>query len=390
MNIFIRLILLMLLCSAESSFINAMMPEQQENIEQEGWQEEKSDSNKRRRDDSDSNENSRKDARLEAEQEKELCGICFEEMDVSDGGNPLRTLPCKSLNDKAKDHTFHRACINAWLKKDNICATCRTVIPTKIDRFFRAAKLGQHREIELLLDEDDEELDINARDHDGNTALHCAAQHGHTEVVTLLLDRGADINARGRNENTALLSAAESGRTEVVVLLLNREADVKARDYNGFTALHRVAINSNNVELGSLLLDFIKNKLTHEEAIEIINAESLDGIGPARCTTALHNAVIAPQSRLAEKLLEAGADINSTNFAGEAALHLAVRYLRYDSIAMLLRKGADANARNNRGQTALELASALAEELHWFDETMVRIHSIFTEAEQQQPWCAIS
>jgi uncharacterized protein len=44
--------------------------------------------------------------------------------------------------------------------------------------------------------------DVNARDHDGNTALHNAAAHGHVEMILYLVSKGADVKAVNREGQT--------------------------------------------------------------------------------------------------------------------------------------------------------------------------------------------
>jgi len=46
--------------------------------------------------------------------------------------------------------------------------------------------------------------DVNARDSNGNTPLHYAAQWNSKDVVKLLRDHGADMNAKNSSERTAL------------------------------------------------------------------------------------------------------------------------------------------------------------------------------------------
>ena len=44
--------------------------------------------------------------------------------------------------------------------------------------------------------------DVNARDHEGNTALHNAAAHGHVEMILYLVSKGADVKAVNREGQT--------------------------------------------------------------------------------------------------------------------------------------------------------------------------------------------
>ena len=63
-------------------------------------------------------------------------------------------------------------------------------------------------------------ININARDADGNSALHHAVNFGSVEVVKLLLDAGADVNASGVLDTTAAILATESSRLDMLKVIL--------------------------------------------------------------------------------------------------------------------------------------------------------------------------
>ncbi len=44
--------------------------------------------------------------------------------------------------------------------------------------------------------------DVNARDHDGNTAIHNAAARGDNEMIMYLVSKGADVKAVNREGKT--------------------------------------------------------------------------------------------------------------------------------------------------------------------------------------------
>lgn len=84
------------------------------------------------------------------------------------------------------------------------------------------------------------------RDARGNTALHLAAIHGHSEVARLLVDAGASTEAAvtsGENEGlTPLRLAAERGHLSTVRVLLAAGADTAAEDLvDRATPLHAAA-----------------------------------------------------------------------------------------------------------------------------------------------------
>jgi ankyrin repeat protein len=62
--------------------------------------------------------------------------------------------------------------------------------------------------------------------------------HKHL-LVRALLQHGADVNARPRNDMSALDCAVENGHFEIVRLLISSRVDVNAKDGYGQTPLHR-------------------------------------------------------------------------------------------------------------------------------------------------------
>jgi ankyrin repeat protein len=59
-----------------------------------------------------------------------------------------------------------------------------------------------------------------AVDGEGMSALHFAAEYGHTEVVSVLLEAGADVMALDYRGHSALKVTARCGHTNVVSVLL--------------------------------------------------------------------------------------------------------------------------------------------------------------------------
>jgi len=70
----------------------------------------------------------------------------------------------------------------------------------------------------------------HAKNSNGWTALHLAAEYGREEVMQLLLDKGSDVAAKDTSGRTALDLAAEYGHRGVVLLLLHKGSDVVAKD----------------------------------------------------------------------------------------------------------------------------------------------------------------
>ena len=73
---------------------------------------------------------------------------------------------------------------------------------------IEAAREGNVQRIEELLERD---LDVDAQDGNGVTALMVASRYGHSGAVTGLLNHGADVNAQANNGWTALMWATALG-----------------------------------------------------------------------------------------------------------------------------------------------------------------------------------
>ena len=99
------------------------------------------------------------------------------------------------------------------------------------------------------------ELEINAADEIQNTALHIAAERGHTRMVELLLQHpGVQINLKNHLGWTPLSKAAFAGCIDVVRLLLGRpELEVNFVDQDRQTPLFH-AVSVGNLEVVRLLL----------------------------------------------------------------------------------------------------------------------------------------
>ena len=83
---------------------------------------------------------------------------------------------------------------------------------------------------------------VDERDR-GETALHLAAEEGHTEAAALLLDADADVNSTNNDGWSPLHAAAQGASTDMLSLVLARGANLGARTAIQATPLHMAAFN---------------------------------------------------------------------------------------------------------------------------------------------------
>ena len=102
-----------------------------------------------------------------------------------------------------------------------------------------ASSLGKDELVKLILQEGILDLDLNAVDWDGNTALHLAAMQGHANIVRMLIKAlkrfGLDIDRKNFSGMTPMLAAVEKGQECCAQILMTEgEASLTTRDPQSF------------------------------------------------------------------------------------------------------------------------------------------------------------
>ena len=87
------------------------------------------------------------------------------------------------------------------------------------------------------------DMQVDLKTSNGSTALHNAANCGHSAVVKQLLQAGAGVGQCALTGANALFNAATAGHTECVEVLLEAGSIVDAVTTSGSTALHSAASN---------------------------------------------------------------------------------------------------------------------------------------------------
>ena len=184
----------------------------------------------------------------------------------------------------------------------------------------------------------EEQANATICDKKGNSLLMLAIANGKENIIQYLLTiKDIDINAQNNEGSTALIEAIEKNNATLVTQLINKGANVNIADKNGFTPLIMATINAKN----AIATELINNGAD-------INAQNNEG------DTALIRAIKNNDKDKVLLLINNNANVNQINKKGESPLISASRYgLSLDTIDLLLEKGALINAQDNNGWTAL-------------------------------------
>ena len=218
---------------------------------------------------------------------------------------------------------------------------------------------------------------VNLQNNNGDTALHCAIENNHPEMVKLLLTQGKakiDQKIANNKKSTPLWLATEKGDDQSVTILIAHDNNYHTETLNGKNVLHAaitnnkpalVAIYSLNKKLlnekdsdgNTPLLRAVNEKLTSSTRILLQNGADTS-IPSKRGLPALHESIHAGNITTTQLLLESGYSIDSTDATGKTALRHAVDLNAQDTINFLLRCKANPNKPDYMGNTPAHSAAA--------------------------------
>ncbi|WP_254229453.1 ankyrin repeat domain-containing protein [Wolbachia pipientis] len=177
---------------------------------------------------------------------------------------------------------------------------------------------------EFLHARDYQAVDINARDEQGNTPLHLAAQKDHLEIVVLLLKEGAILNAKNNQKRTPKIIAKKVGNQSVTECLQQIE-DLFIEVQGGY------------------LLDIVDKNIREAS----VHTRDHDG------KTLLHWAARQGHIEIVQELLDRGAGINVLDNQHSTPLHEAAARNQEEVIRLLLQQGAQFNIKDRQDKTPL-------------------------------------
>lgn len=208
-------------------------------------------------------------------------------------------------------------------------------IPSNVYEYFQSVEEGKFPFF------NNTQVHVSAmRNANGETLLIAAARLGHLEIVERLVS-DIDIEETDFDGWTALLNASHQGHAQVARVLLKAGALVDNPDLMGWTSLMWASYKNRP--------DVVDELLEYKAHINIVGEE--DGLTP----------LIIASGRgyieIVQKLLAAGAQVNTADKFGSTALIWAARKGYLQIIEELLNSGAELDAVGMQASSALMLAT---------------------------------
>ncbi|ETV96966.1 serine/threonine protein kinase, variant [Aphanomyces invadans] len=236
---------------------------------------------------------------------------------------------------------------------------------------YIAARLGQIQDVKMYLAQG-ANVNWTNLENNGWTPLHAASERGYVEIVKILVDNGANVNATDTFfGNTSLHEASQHGRVDVVKILLDNGANANAPNlYDGSTPLHSAASScfEHAADAVEWLLDAgaslsTRNKSgmsARDVAAEKNRRAALAALDRWTKGAALFHAAKSGLVREVLTCLAQGANVNWRNKAeqGWTALQIAWTCGHVDVVQALLDAKADVNTTDEDGHTPVHIASS--------------------------------
>lgn len=186
--------------------------------------------------------------------------------------------------------------------------------PANADPLHDAAEKGDLQEILALSNQD---IDLNAKDEYGNTALHLAAYRGHPKIVDYLLEKKVEMNSPNKGGYTPLTLAIDAGYIDAAKKLVEHGADINinvdTREKFGLddkkylikrsTAL-TIAWDKKDMDTVRWLIDLGAN-------VNVVLEPSTPGVKRTGGETLFHKVVTSNDYEMVKLFLEKGADVNA-------------------------------------------------------------------------------
>uniref|UniRef100_A0A663MIH1 Ankyrin repeat and sterile alpha motif domain containing 1B n=1 Tax=Athene cunicularia TaxID=194338 RepID=A0A663MIH1_ATHCN len=185
-----------------------------------------------------------------------------------------------------------------------------------------AAWRGDVDIVKILIHHGPSHSRVNEQNNENETALHCAAQYGHSEVVAVLLEELTDPTIRNNKLETPLDLAALYGRLRVVKMIIKAYPNLMNCNTRKHTPLHLAARNG------------------HKAVVQVLLEAGMDVSCQTEKGSALHEAALFGKVEVVRILLETGIDTNIKDSLGRTVLDILKEHPSQQSlqIAALLQE----------------------------------------------------
>ena len=207
------------------------------------------------------------------------------------------------------------------------------------------------------------EHDINQTDSFGNTALHLAQCPA---ILRQLISVSRDINIRNMEGDTPLHCWYQlhtkspnfvfdfDKKKTMMAMLIDAGADCDIQNNLGYTVLHTVFIYGGSA--GHILTE---QQISELITLIVVNGHADVNKVDFELQLPIHHAVCESYFSHVHLLLEWGSEINAKNIWGGTPLYLLSSSDDEDLIKLLLQNGADPKIQDHHGMTCLHESSAL-------------------------------
>ena len=184
-------------------------------------------------------------------------------------------------------------------------------------------------------------------------------QSNDVSLLRHMIKRGADVNADVNIDQFGCskplhFACSHSQNPEVVAELLKNRANPNAKGFFGQTPLHTVAATRPRKFRDGSGGD-------RNPVVEMLlkNGAKVDALDKWDQTPLLALINHSPDVKVAEKLIDSGANLNHVSRADGSALHMAAERGLHEMVDLLIRKGAPLLLKNAQGRTPSEHARDL-------------------------------
>ncbi len=177
---------------------------------------------------------------------------------------------------------------------------------------------------------------VDAKDENGNTALHVTSYTGkYAPIVSLLLEHGADVSIQNKDEKTPLQIAYGNHWNEPIFnILIKHIINGNSTNEDKEKFLH-MAIERNYESVVEMLIGFRVD----------INAKDENGRTPIQIAKHCNNPII-------KMLIDNGADIK----IDDINIHSAARNGQKCLVQIFIDRGGDVNTKDENGETVFQIA----------------------------------